>query len=426
MSDPNSRRDFLARVGQASAAAALTPLLTDRIDRPGLARPRPASPATEDDWRRIRKEFLPSERTVSINAANMCPAPRSVVTAIEQATADVDRDVSYQNRAKYNEIRDTTRARLARLIGADPDEIAIVRNASEANNILVGGLDLGRDDEVLILDQNHPTNNVAWDVRAARRGFSVKRVGFTGTPGSVDEVLSKFTGAATARTRVIGFSHVSNSSGLKVPAAELIQWARGRGIHVHVDGAQTFAAMPLDLHALGCDSFSASAQKWLMGPREAGFLYLRSDRLPSVWPGVIGVGWGDQKDPAVKGARKFETMGQRNDATFAGLAAAIEFHERLGPARVSARIGELTGRLIAGLTEAKIALVTPTDPALRLGVVVIKADPARAARLHESLYRDHGIIGSNTGGLRLSPNVCITMADVDRAVAAVIAVSKQA
>ncbi len=182
--------------------------------------------------------------------------------------------------------------------------------------------------------------------------------------------------------------------------------------------------MPIDVRDMACDSYSASGQKWLMGPREIGFLYVRADRLERIWPGVIGVGWGDRKDPAVKGARKFETMGQRNDAATAGLMAALEFHERVGPTVVAERIGVLTDRLVAGLRGHDIPLVTSTDPSLRLGVVVIQAEAARAAAMHEKLYRDHGIIGSNTGGLRLSPNICVTPAEIDRVVAAVARVRR--
>src|SRR5690606_2764528 len=118
--------------------------------------------------------------------------------------------------AKYDELREITRGRLARLLGVDADEIALVRNASEANNIIVGGLPLAAGDEVLVLDQNHPTNNVAWEVRAARFGFSVKRISLP-NPGSAAEVLAAFHEATSPRTRVIAFSHVSNGTGLMIP-----------------------------------------------------------------------------------------------------------------------------------------------------------------------------------------------------------------
>ncbi|MGH7554476.1 MAG: aminotransferase class V-fold PLP-dependent enzyme, partial [Longimicrobiales bacterium] len=244
-----------------------------------------------------------------LNAANLCPAPRMVIDAASAAMRDVEGDVSFQNRAKYGTILDDVRLRLAAYLGAAPEELAIVRNTSEANNIIVGGLKLKAGDEVVLFDQNHPTNNVAWEVRGARFGFTVKRVTIEGTPSNPAEVLDVFRRALTPRTRVLSFSDVSNSSGLRVPARELCALGRERGIHVHVDGAQTFGALVRDLHALGCDSYSASAHKWFMGPKEAGVLFVRAERVADIWPGVVGVGWGSAAETTARGARKFETLG---------------------------------------------------------------------------------------------------------------------
>ena len=274
MSD--SRRTFLERLLGASAASALVPLGSGRpgaVDQPA----RPPAPPTGDEqyWADLKRQFVFPANQIPMNSANMCPAPRTVVEAVERATRDVDADVSYQNRAKYNALRESARARVGTLLGVTADEIAIVRNASEANNIVVGGIALGKGDEVVLLDQNHPTNNVAWDVRAARFGFTVKRVGLATPPTSVAQVVAAMVGAMTDRTRVLAFSDVSNATGLAMPTAELCRIGRARGMYVHVDGAQTFGATRRNLRELGCDSYSASAQKFLMGPREIGILYVR-------------------------------------------------------------------------------------------------------------------------------------------------------
>jgi selenocysteine lyase/cysteine desulfurase len=228
----------------------------------------------------------------------------------------------------------------------------------------------------------------------------------------------------SARTRVIAFSHVSNVSGLRIPAAALCAWARERNIYTHVDGAQTFGAMKLDLAAMGCDSFGASGQKWLMGPREIGFLYVREARQREIWPGVVGVGWGNTATPAVRGARKYETMGQRNDATMAALDAALAFHDHLGHDQIVQRTAQLATRVAEGLGRLGLPLVTPASPELRLAVVIVRAEAAKAAAWHERLYREHGVITSPTGGLRFSPSVCVTLGDIDRALEAVATVTR--
>jgi len=415
---PTTRRGFMASMAGASLGAGLLSL--DR-GAPRFPWRRPRDPVVtfdEADWEALREEFLPTRRTVSLNSANMSPSPRSVVTALEEATRHVDVDVSYQSRARFGEAKERVRQQLGRLLEVAADEIAIVRNASEANNIVVGGLELRSDDEVLLTDQNHPSNNVAWEVRAARAGFRVRRIRLPQDPASPAALLELFTAAVGPRTRVIAFSHVSNVSGLRIPAAELCRWARERNIYTHVDGAQSFAATRLDLGSMGCDSFAASTQKWLMGPREMGLLYLREARLREVAPGVISSGWGDEVAPAVTGARRFETMGQRNDAAYAGLEAALVFRETVGQDRILERTAELIQRIAAGLARLGLPMVTPSDRELSLAVQIIRAEPKVAAEWHERLYREHGVISSPTGGLRLSPCIAVTLTDVDRALEA--------
>ncbi len=412
-----SRRTFLGQLAGATAVATLV--------RPRVPMPRARLNPGEDYWVELKRQFTFPEGQIPMNAANMCPGPRTVVEAVTQAVRDIDADVSYQNRSKYDALRETTRERMARLLGVATDEIAVVRNATEANNIVVGGMPLKPGDEVVVVDQNHASNNVAWDVRAGRFGFTVKRVSFPTPPASVAEVVETMTKAMSDRTRVLAFSDISNNSGLRMPAAELGRIARARGIYLHIDGAQTCGALQRDLRAIGCDSYTASAQKWLLGPREIGILYVRSERIAELWPGVVGNGWGNGAETTAKGARKFEAMGQRNDAATAGLAAALDFHDQVGTAQIEARVAELGSRLHDGLLDAGFEMVTSRPPELRHGVIVLKAEQAVAQRWHQRLYTGHNIISSPTGGLRLSPNLSNTVADVDRVVTTLTAIRRE-
>jgi selenocysteine lyase/cysteine desulfurase len=334
---------------------------------------------------------------------------------------DVEGDVSFQNRAKYDAIRDDVRARMAAHLGAHADEIAIVRNTSEANGTIVGGVPLRAGDDVLLFDQNHPTNAVAWDVRAARVGFGVRRVSLPATLDSPDRIVDVFRRALTPRTRVIAFSDVSNSSGVRMPTKELCALARERGIHAHVDGAQTWGALVRDLHDIGCDSYAASAHKWLMGPKEAGVLYVRADRIGGIAPQIVGIGWGADVETSARGARRFETLGQRNDAVIAALAPALAFHELIGPAVIEARILELAAAFREGLTALPGAHMVTPPPPLAAGVIIARFDGADMRQLYERLYAEHAIAAATTGGLRISPQVYVTLADVERTLQAVAA-----
>ena len=419
----STRRDFLKRAATGTAGLAVLPGVGfERIGGVAAAQPLRPAPLTPDEayWRDVKAQFIVRDGFIMMNAANLCPAPRTVVDAVAAAMRDEDGDVSFQNRDKYNRLWAETRGRLARYIGAAEDEVAIVRNTSEANNIVVGGVSLKAGDDVLLFDENHPTNNVAWEVRAARYGFTVRRVKIDVANTDAGAIIDAFRRELRPNTRVLSITDVSSNTGLRLPSAELCALAKQRGIWAHVDGAQTFGVLRRNMSALGCDSYTASAHKWFMGPKEAGLLFVRKDRCAELWPGVVGVGWGTAATTQLPGARKFETLGQRNDATVAGLAAALDFHDRVGAERIEARALELTTAMfdgLKGMSGAKMA--TPARPELRAGVCIVRFDGKDLRPIHEALYRQHQIATAPTGGLRFSPHIYNTMADVERALGAV-------
>ena len=395
-----TRRQFVGLIGAAAALSA-----------------QPASAATHS----VRDEFDFSEDRIPMNAANLCPSPRSVAAEVSRQTQVIDLDPSFQNRAQFAEHLESSRAAVASQLGVKADEVALVRNTSEANNIINAGLDLSAGDEVVIWAQNHPTNHVAWAVRAERYGVVVKTVSVPPAPSSIDQLIAPFEQAITPKTRVLTVTHVSNVSGLKLPIRELAELCQSRGIHFHVDGAQTWGALNVDLADIGCDSFSGSAHKWFMGPKEVGLLYVKEDAIEGIWPSTVAPGWGEDAETDLIGARKFESLGQRDDGALAAMLVAADLHERVGPDNVERQMMHLAQRLKEGIVEAGGKLVTPMDPAFSGGVCITKVSPENQAELWDRLYREHGIIGAPTGGLRLCPHVYNTEAHVDRALAGITA-----
>jgi selenocysteine lyase/cysteine desulfurase len=405
MSSPASRRSFLAAgVLPAAAAAVRFPALLSAAVSEG-----------EPWWTLVRDHFAFPEERVPMNAANLCPSPRAVADRAAELTRDTDADCSARNREKFGRLLEESRARVAAQIGATPDEIALVRNTSEANNIINNGLPLKTGDEVVLWDQNHPTNNVAWDVRAARYGIVVRRVSTPATPSGIDELVGVFERALTPRTRVLALTHVSNVSGIRLPVKQLCEMAHRRGLHVHLDGAQTWGALRVNMQDLGCDSYSASAHKWFLGPREVGLLYVRRDRIAGIWPNTVAPGWGNDAEPDVAGARKFESLGQRDDAKLAAIRVAADFHASIGDEKAEARVLQLAGALKERVRALDLRLATPVDPGLSGGVVIVQADAKKAAEAYRILDTKWGIAGAPTGGLRLCPHIYNTMAHIDRA-----------
>jgi selenocysteine lyase/cysteine desulfurase len=370
-------------------------------------------------WTLVRNHFAFSEDRVPMNAANLCPSPRPVADRAAELTRDMDVDCSFRNREKFPRLLEESRQRVATHIGAAADEIALVRNTSEANNIINNGLPLKAGDEVVIWDQNHPTNNVAWDVRAARYGIVVKRVSTPAAPVGIDELVTVFERAITPRTRVLSLTHLSNVTGVRLPIKQLGESAHRRSIHVHVDGAQSWGALRVNVRELGCDSYSASAHKWFLGPREVGLLYVRQEHIATIWPNTVAPGWGSDAEPDVAGARKFESLGQRDDAKLAAIQVCADFHATLGVEKIEARVLQLASALKARIKELDLKLATPLEPNLSGGVVVIRADSKKAQEAYQVLDTKWGIAGAATGGLRLCPHLYNTMPHVERAAEAI-------
>jgi selenocysteine lyase/cysteine desulfurase len=379
MPSSKSRRSFLTGAVGTAVSVRFPSLLNAAVDG-------------EAYWTLVRNHFPFTEQRVPMNAANLCPSPRAVSDRAAELTRDMDIDCSARNREKFAEMLENSRSQIAGQLRVTPDEIAFVR---------------------VIWDQNHPTNHVAWDVRAARFGIVVKRISTPSSPRSASELVDAFARALTPRTRVLSITHVSNTSGIRLPAKQLCEMARARGLHVHVDGAQTWGAFDINLRDLGCDSYSASAHKWFLGPREVGLLYVRKERIPEIWPNTVAPGWGDDATPDVIGARKFESLGQRDDAKLAALKTTADFHAAIGIPKVEARVIELATALKTKLKSLDMPVATPIDPALSGGVVIVRAAGAKGKEAYQTLDNKFGIAGAATGGLRLCPHIYNTMAHVE-------------
>ncbi len=409
-----SRRAFVGALGYLPLAAA-TPVKLKQL----LA----VAPAGEGYWSMVAGQFPFRPGKIPMNAANLCPSPRVVSERVADLTRDEDSDISNPNRSKFNTLADEARKKVAEHVGVTADELALVRNTSEANNTVNNGVPLTAGDEVVLWDQNHQCNNTAWDVRAARFGFKVARVTLPTPTPSAAEIVKLFEAALTPRTKVLSITYISNSSGIRMPAKELCALARQRGIHAHLDGAQTWGNLHLNLKDIGCDTFSASAHKWLMGPKQVGLLYVRQEKIPVLWPSIVSVGWNQDAMTSKIASKKFETLGQRDDGGVSAVGTAVDFHRMIGFSNVEARTTELATALKGGLAKInRVKLVTPMDPSQSGGVVISQIadlDRPKMSALVKDLYEKYGIAAAATGGLRLSPHVYNTMADVELAVRAV-------
>ena len=421
------RREFLSSVSAVAAGISLPhPKINQQTPNPA---PHPAAPAMPEPalydkdeeayWTALRKQFLIPEDEVYLNNGTVGSSPMPVLRAIMDCYHDAERmaqsdpeDYPIWGYAAWNQFRDP----LAKFIGCNRDEIAMVRNATEANSYIANGVDLKAGDEVLMTDQEHPGGEHPWNLRAKRYGIVVKKITLPKPVPDAATVLNLFNDAVSSRTRVIFFSHISTVTGAVLPAKQLCAWARSKGILSAVDGAHVPGMMKLDVHDIGCDMYSSSPHKWLQATKGTGFLYLRDEVIDRVWSTIATEGWDDKKIRA----ERFQRIGSSNVPALCGLRAAIEFADTIGMDRIEKRHRQNANYILSEMTKRGALSWTSPDPALRCGISTVNVAPLTMPDTENWLWKEKKIRirGGAPSKIRLSTPYYILRKDIDRFLAA--------
>ena len=416
-----SRRDFARFLALSGSVFLREPLLA----WPAPLQQTPERP-DEQFWLKVRQQFLMPTELAVLNAANLCPSPAPVLEAMYRSTKDMDADPSFDNRQKMSAGKEETRRIVAGFLRVTPEEIVLTRNTSEANNMVSSGLDLEAGDEVIVFADNHPSNNAAWTQKAKRFGFLVTTISQPNPHPGPEYYVDVVRKAITSRTRVLAFTHHTSTVGDVLPAKELCQVARERGVMTLVDGACTFGMVDVDLSDIQPDFYTGSSHKWPCGPKEVGVLYINrrvegriQPSIISAYPGAVGI------------ARTMEAMGQRDEPAIIGFGEALNFQAGIGRKAIEQRSRSLGQALIAGLRRIDgVELWTHPDPSRSAAVVSFRPGNLDVSRLSAALYRNDRIgcatrVGADRPGIRFSPHIYNTTAEVDRSIAAIAKYMRQ-
>jgi isopenicillin-N epimerase len=411
------RRRFLSATTGLAATFAFRGGLFTQLEKIPSNLPDPALYKSNDEgyWSEVRKQFLIPEDEIYLNNGTVGSSPAPVLRAIFDGYSSTEKmdqqdpeDYPIWGYAAWNEFRDP----LAGFVGSNRDEIALLRNATEANSYIANGIDLKSGDEVLMTDQEHPGGEHPWNLRAKRYGIVVKKVTLPKPVKDTAQVLNLFNDAITPRTRVMFFSHITTVTGVVLPARELCALARSKGILSAVDGAHVTGMMSLNIHSLGCDLYSSSPHKWLQAPKGSGFLYLRDDVIDRVWNTIATEGWDDPK----LRAERFQRIGSSNVPALCGLRAAIKLANDIGMDRIERRHRELANYALAEMTKRGAESWTSPDPALRCAIATVNVPPIQRMDLEKWMWSTHKIRirGGEPSKLRLSTPYYLQKKDIDR------------
>jgi selenocysteine lyase/cysteine desulfurase len=413
------RRRFLASTvtGGLVAGLALKHDLFAQLEQIPSALPDSNQFAANEDayWAELRKQFLIPADEVYLNNGTVGSSPAPVLRAVfdgyyasEKLNEADPEDYPIWGYASWNQFRDP----LAEFVGCKRDEIALLRNATEANSYIANGLDMKPGDEVLMTDQEHPGGESPWEVKAKRYGVVIKKVTLPKPVQNAAQVLNLFNDAITPRTRVMFFSHISTITGVVLPAKELCALARSKGILSAVDGAHVPGMMRFNVHDIGCDMYSSSPHKWLQAPKGSGFLYVRDEVIDRLWNTIATEGWDE---PKIR-AERFQRIGSSNVPALCGLRASIKLANDIGLDRIEKRHRAQADYLLAEMQKRGAESWTSPDPALRCGIVTVNVPPLNRMDLENWLWKTHKIRirGGEPHKLRLSTPYYVERKDIDR------------
>ena len=376
----------------------------------------PVAMAEEETyWGEIRRAFTLDDTLTNLNNGWSSPAPTHV---LEQMIRDLrfSNELPVEHMARLLEPRiESVRDALARDFGCDREEMAITRNASEANETMIFGLDLKRGDEVIVTTQNYPRMINAWNQRVRRDGLVLKQIKLDTPPKSDEDVVRAFEAAITPATRVIEVMHLSFMTGYIFPVRKIVDMARRRGVQVFVDGAHAYAHFPFTRDELGCDYYGTSLHKWCLAPTGAGFLYVRRDRIRALWPLMAAT---EAQDADI---RKYEEIGTHPVANHNAVAVSLAFHRSIGAERKIARLRFLRDRWAKRLMAEsdRVHLLTALGPTTNGAIATFRIDGVDMQRLTGWLWSNHKIATGGQGhpeiqGIRVTPNVYTSLDELDR------------
>jgi selenocysteine lyase/cysteine desulfurase len=411
------RRHFLGTVLSPVAGAVSQPA-PDRAASPLV----PAWPAKDDPefWAKIRDQFYFPAGEAFFNTGTIGAVPRYVLERViedmrtlESTVTRWDYTANTPNWISGYSPELPLREKVGKLVNADARDIALTQNATFGMNFFAHGLELKAGDEVILTNREHPGGISGWRARAKRDGVVVKEVPIPTPANGPDQLVESFAQAVSRRTRVLAVPHIISGSGVVMPVKRLTQLAHEHGCLAVIDGAQAVGQLKIDLQEIGCDAYFSSPHKWLLAPPGNGIFYIRREQQPKIWTTLCSQEWDQYQD----GMYRFMQYGTGNKSLLAGLDAALDFHFRLGPERVYARIRSLADRLRQGLQQIQRSKISsPVTPELAGAVVVHRVEGVPAAKLEAQLWAEKWIRVRSQGdelGVRQSCQIYNNEAEID-------------
>lgn len=413
-----SRRNFLISAGLGATATTIANSI--HSDKTSAAE-------SIVSWKNVRSYFNLDPNYIHVAGLLIATHPLPVHNAIEEYRSALNENPAVYVQENNPRLAAAVRQAAANYMGTQPNDIAITDSTTMGTGLVINGLQIRPDQEMLISESDYYSTRESLRYKAARTGATIQTISLFQDLNDVSEaeIVDSVINAIRPQTRLVAATWVHSSTGLKVPVRQIgdklteINSNREESDRIifFVDGVHGFGVENVSMNDLNCDFFSAGTHKWMFAPRGTGIIWGNPRSQAAVTPTIPtfsrGAGWGGLMSPG--GYKPFEHLW--------AMAQAFEFHQQLGKAQITEHIHKLSQQLKAGLAKmSHVILYTPMSQNLSAGIVCFDINGMTPAQVVEQL-RQRNIIATKTpyspSHARLTPGIYNTPEQMEQVLRAV-------
>lgn len=364
-------------------------------------------------WAVVRSGYRLKPDYINLENGYYCFVPQETLEKYIDHARHVNYQGSYYMRTVQVDNKDKASARLAKLIGAEPEEVAITRNTTEALDIIIGGFPWEEGDEAIYAQQDYGAMRNMFQLQEKRRDIKTKVVSMPNHPKDDNEIVNLYRSAITDKTRLLMICHMINITGHILPVRKICDMAHEHGVEVMVDGAHAVGHIDFNMKDLDCDYYGSSLHKWLSVPLGSGLLYTKREKISKIWPTFAP--WNN--DP--NHIKYLSHTGTHPSHTDLAVNDAIDYLNRIGLKRKEARLRYIQRywtdqvRNVSGIN-----VNTPKEEWRSCGIANVGIEGMASKELARRLMDEYDIwtVAINEPpvvGCRITPNVYTTLDELD-------------
>jgi selenocysteine lyase/cysteine desulfurase len=373
----------------------------------------------EDFWRAIRGDYSIKPDYVNLENGYYCFMPQQTMERQIEHLRRANYEGAYYMRTSRLPDKKLVAGKVAEIVGCTAEEVAITRNTTESLDLIIGGLNWKQGDEAVMAEQDYGAMLNHFKFVARRFGVVNRMVSIPNHPKNDDEIVDLYASAITDKTRLLMVCHMVNITGQVLPVRKICDMAHSRGVEVMVDGAHAYSHISFQMRDLDCDYYGSSLHKWLSAPLGSGMLYVRKEKIDTVWPLLA------ERDLEANDLRRLNHIGTHPVHVDLGILDAIEYQNAIGLERKEARLKFLQHYWTSQLRGIpRVVINTPADMNRHGGIGNVGIEGIDPRELADTLFKDYRIftVGINRPGvmgLRITPNLYTTTEELDELVSAI-------